>query len=159
MARWRDIKKGKIKKKEILPNTIDKFKDNASVMTQIKAVITDVFMLVMPLMYVSIYILLGGREGFASNMLLGWGYILAPYLIISVIFLILKGQTPGLKAYDIKLVNASNHNKANLFQIIIRQFLSILITTSIIGLLFPFFRKDSRTIQDIIASTTIIKAT
>ena len=129
---------------------------NASVLIQIKAVLTDLFMLVMPLMYISIYLILGGREGFAQNMTLGWVYILIPYLVISVLFLIKTGQTPGLKAYEIKMVNAKNHKDINIFQAIIRQLLSILITMSIIGLILPFFRKDNKTIQDIIASTTII---
>lgn len=129
---------------------------NASVLIQIKAVLTDLFMLVMPLMYLSIYVILGGREGFAQNMALGWVYILIPYLVISVIFLIKTGQTPGLKAYEIKMVNTKDHKDINIFQVIIRQTLSILITMSIIGLFLPFFRKDHKTIQDIIASTTII---
>jgi len=145
-----------IKKINNLSNKNDKFKKYALVSTQIKAVIVDLFMLIMPLMYISIYLLLGGREGFALNMLLGWSYILIPYLIISIAFLVLKGQTPGLKAYEIKLVNNLNYKNASIIQVIIRQILSIIVTASIIGLLIPFFRKDNRTIQDIIASTAII---
>jgi uncharacterized RDD family membrane protein YckC len=145
-----------IKKNNNLSNKNDKFKKYALVSTQIKAVIVDLFMLIMPLMYISIYLLLGGREGFALNMLLGWSYILIPYLIISIAFLVLKGQTPGLKAYEIKLVNNLNYKNASIIQVIIRQILSIIVTASIIGLLIPFFRKDNRTIQDIIASTAII---
>ncbi len=157
MARWRDIKKGKIVDYQ-KSNTkeMGKISLNASVLTQIKAAITDLFMLVMPLMYISIYLILGGREGFSQNMAIGWGYILIPYLIISVIFLMIKGQTPGLKAYEIKLVNKKNNKAINIFQAIIRQSISLLTTISIVGLLFPFFRKDHRTIQDIIASTTVI---
>lgn len=160
MARWRDIKKGNIpnpKKSQTLNNKeIEDFSLHASVTTQIKAAITDLFMLVMPLMYISIYLLLGGREGFAQNMMLGWVYILIPYLIISVIFLMIKGQTPGLKAYEVKVVNKSNKKDINIFQAVIRQTISLLITITIIGLLLPFFRKDHRTVQDIIASTTVI---
>jgi len=148
--------KNKNIKKNNLSNKNDKFKKYALVSTQIKAVIVDLFMLIMPLMYISIYLLLGGREGFALNMLLGWSYILIPYLIISIAFLVLKGQTPGLKAYEIKLVNNLNYKNASIIQVIIRQILSIIVTASIIGLLIPFFRKDNRTIQDIIASTAII---
>jgi uncharacterized RDD family membrane protein YckC len=148
--------KNKNIKKNNLSNKNDKFKKYALVSTQIKAVIVDLFMLIMPLMYISIYLLLGGREGFALNMLLGWSYILIPYLIISVIFLVSKGQTPGLKAYEIKLVNNLDCKDASIIQIIVRQILSIIVTASIIGLLFPFFRKDNRTIQDIIASTAIV---
>jgi len=160
MARWRDVKKGKIASPEQAEakslNIEDTFKLNASVSIQIKAVITDIFMLLMPLMYLSIYILLGGREGFAENMVLGWAYILIPYWIVSIIFLIISGQTPGLKAYEVKLVNTKNHKKVNIFQAILRQTLSMLNTMSIVGLFVPFFRKDRRTIQDIVALTTVI---
>ncbi len=158
MARWRDVKKGKVTEtiQSHTPSKEEDFSSNAPVLVQIKAVITDLFMLVMPLMYISIYILLGGREGFAENMVLGWSYILMPYVVISVIFLITKGQTPGLKAYEVKLVNRKDHKDINILQAIIRQILSILTTMSIIGLLFPFFRKDHRTIHDIVTSTTII---
>lgn len=158
MARWRDIKKGKIVKTQDIDETssLEKFDLNAPTFTQIKAVITDLFMLVMPLMYISIYFIFGGREGFAENMLLGWGYIIVPYFLITAIFLIIKGQTPGLKAYEIKLVNTKNHKDANILQILVRQSISVLTTMSVIGLFLPFFRKDNRTIHDIVAFTTII---
>jgi len=157
MARWRDVKKGKISNNKELDTKIkDNFSLNANVIIQIKAVITDLFMLIMPLMYISVYVLLGGREGFSQNMLLGWYYILVPYLIVSVLFLIIKGQTPGLKAYEIKLVNKKDHKDIGIFQAIVRQVLSIFVSASVVGLFLPFFRKDHRTIQDIIASTTVI---
>jgi uncharacterized RDD family membrane protein YckC len=69
---------------------------------------------------------------------------------------LLKGQTPGLKAYEVKLVNKKDHQNINIVQAVIRQILSLLVTMSIVGLLFPFFRKDHRTIHDIIVSTTVI---
>ncbi len=161
MARWRDVKKGNTKVNDLknakANTTSEDFSINAITFTQIKAVITDLFMIVMPLMYISIYLLFGGREGFAENMLIGWGYILIPYVLITILFLGIKGQTPGLKAYEIKLVKTKDHSDANIFQIIIRQFISIFTTMSIIGLFLPFFRKDHRTIHDILAATTIIK--
>ena len=161
MARWRDVKKGNIQtsksKDDKSTSTNEDFKQNATAFTQIKAVVTDLFMIITPLIYISIYLLLGGREEFSQNMLMGWIYILIPYFIITVLFLVIKGQTPGLKAYEIKLVNAKNHKNSNIFQIIVRQLVSIFTTMSIIGLLLPFFRKDHKTIHDIIASTTIIK--
>jgi uncharacterized RDD family membrane protein YckC len=160
MARWRDVKKGNIKlskSKKIESNSKNEdFSINATTFTQIKAVITDLFMIIMPLMYISIYLLFGGREGFAQNMLMGWGYILIPYIVITILFFSIKGQTPGLKAYELKLVKTKDHTDANIFQVIIRQSISIFTTMSIIGLFLPFFRKDHRTIHDIIASTTII---
>jgi hypothetical protein len=45
----------------------------------------------------------------------------------------------------------------NIFQVIIRQSFSLLVTFSIVGLLIPFFRKDHKTLQDIVAFTTVIK--
>ena len=160
MARWRDVKKGNAQSSEHeieqSANENEKFKLNASALTQIKAVITDLFMIITPLIYISIYFIFGGREGFSEDMLMGWSYILIPYVIITMLFLKIKGQTPGLKAYEIKLVNTKDYSDISIFQAIVRQLISILTTMSIIGLLLPFFRKDHRTVHDIIASTTII---
>ena len=161
MARWRDVKQGKATSTKTSSKKVsdedDRFKITAPTFTQIKAVITDLFMIITPLVYISMYVIIGGREEFSQNMLQGWGYILIPYLLITVIFLKLKGQTPGLKAYEIKLVNAQDLKDITLLQVIIRQTISIFTTMSIIGLFLPFFRKDHRTIHDIVAGTILIR--
>ena len=99
---------------------------------------------------------MGGRELFEQNMLLGWLFILVPYLIITVLFIVIKGQTPGLKAYEIKIVDNRTHENISIFTATLRFLLFVLSIISIIGVLIPLFRKDSKTIQDLLASTAVI---
>ena len=157
MSRWRDTKKGNTTIKDskeslnIIEDTI-----NATILTKSKAFVTDSFMVVMPLMYISIYLIMGGRELFEQNMTLGWSFILIPYLIITVLFTTLKGQTPGYKAYEIKVVDNRTHNNIDIFTATLRFIIYILSIISIIGIFIPFFRKDRKTIQDILSSTAVI---
>jgi uncharacterized RDD family membrane protein YckC len=158
MGRWRDTKKGKIiLQKDIEVNNLeDEDNINATVLRRTKAFITDSFMLVMPLMYISIYLVMGGRELFEQNMLLGWGFILLPYLIITLFFTVIKGQTPGLKAYEIKIVDNRTHKTISIFTATLRFILYILTIASFVGMFLPFFRKDGKTVQDLLASTAVI---
>jgi uncharacterized RDD family membrane protein YckC len=159
MSRWRDTKKAKlteIKKdtKSNEDNNVDNL--NATVLTRAKAFVTDSFMIVMPIMYISIYLIMGGRELFEQNMTLGWAFILIPYLIITVLFTVLKGQTPGYKAYEIKVVDNRTHQNIDLLTSVLRFIIYILSIISIIGVLVPYFRKDGKTIQDLLSSTAVI---
>ncbi len=70
-----------------------------------KAILTDSFMLLMPIIYTVIYLVFGSREGFRDNMLFGWIYILIPLIVAEVLFIKFAGQTPGMKAYNIKLIS------------------------------------------------------
>ncbi|MBT3882187.1 MAG: RDD family protein [Campylobacteraceae bacterium] len=157
MSRWRDTKKGKDTSKDNTTLSIEEVDTiNATLLSRAKAFVTDSFMIVMPLMYLSIYLIMGGRELFEQNMLLGWLFILVPYLIITVLFIVIKGQTPGLKAYEIKIVDNRTHENISIFTATLRFLLFVLSIISIIGVLIPLFRKDSKTIQDLLASTAVI---
>jgi uncharacterized RDD family membrane protein YckC len=158
MSRWRDTKKSKYQSKEIDLTIVNDEENNyARVLDKTKAYVTDSFMIVMPLMYLSIYAIMGGRESFEQNMMLGWLFILVPYLVIVVLFTIIKGQTPGYKAYEIKVVDNRTHNNLDIFTAILRFVLYILTLITILGIFVPLFRKDGKTLQDILASTAVIK--
>jgi uncharacterized RDD family membrane protein YckC len=157
MGRWRDTKKGKVtlnKHNSTKLNEIDTI--NATTINRIKAFITDSFMIIMPIMYLSIYVIMGGGELFKQNMMIGWMFILVPYLIITVLFTIFKGQTPGLKAYEIKIVDNRTHENLGIFTATLRFILYILTIISFIGIFIPLFRKDNKTLHDILLSTAVI---
>ena len=154
--RFRDIKKGKnIGKKEKEKSTTDT-NNYASVRIKIKAFLTDAFMLVMPIMYVVFYLIMDGREGFAEHKLLGWFYILLPLVVVQTIFMTISGQTPGYRAYNIALIDEKTKMKPTLFVILFRNLSAILSLFTIIGWVLMFFRKDNKTLHDLLSATAVV---
>ena len=149
--RWRDAKK-QCEVKNPTPRFVI-----ASIAKRLKAFTIDSFMLLMPILYLVFYVIFGSREGFQTHMLEGWLLVLVPYCTLSTLFFLLKGQTPGYKAYDISLVNAQTLQKANFIQLILRFFLFLVAVATIVGLLVPLFRKDKLSLYDILSSTMAIE--
>ena len=150
--RWRDIKK-KVTKEPISPTfsyTI------APILTRFKALVIDLFMILMPLTYAVFYLVYGSREGFAQHMAQGWLLILLPYFIITASFLHFKGQTPGCKAYEITLQHIKTHKNLSFAMLGLRFIMWLIACTTIFLLFLPFFRKDRRGIHDIVSSSVPI---
>lgn len=156
-VRFRDVKKGKVPNLEELKSKKDKKKQllYPSAGTRIKAFITDSFMILMPIMYAVFYLVMGGREGFAENKLLGWIYILVPYIIITTIFIAKTGQTPGMKAYNIKVVTSDGKKLTSVTRIIIRQILAV-IDFLLFSWIVIYFRKDKKTLHEILTDTKMV---
>jgi len=154
--RFRAVKQGKIKAEipRVKPKSTDE--NYASVGMKIKAFLTDAFMLLMPIMYVVFYLIMDGREGFAEHKLLGWFYILIPLVIIQTIFMHKTGQTPGYRAYNITLIDENTKEKPTLFIILFRNLASILSLFTILGWALMFFRKDNKTLHDLLSATAVV---
>jgi len=148
MSRWRDVRHNKILPKEKKPLSFV----ISPPANRIKAFITDSFMLLMPILYLIFYVVMGSREEFAKHMLLGWIYILVPHFLIIIGFWYFKSQTPGYKAYDIKLVN-NDLNKPTIIQLVIRYFTFLLSLLLVGSLFFAIFRKDKKALHDILSGT------
>ncbi len=149
--RFRDIKKGIVKKekKQEIP-----FATNWQ---KTKSVLTDSFMLLMPIMYAVFYLVMGSREEFRDNMLMGWIDILIPFIAIqSAFFYFGDGQTPGYKNYDLKVVDISTLKRPSLIKIVIRNILMVFTLISFFGWAIMFFRKDKRGLHDILSGTAVI---
>ncbi len=155
MARWRDVKKGKIQIPETKNNNAKKILCNAPLIARFKAFITDTFMLLMPLMYIVFYFVMGSREDFAADKLHGWLYIFVPHLIIIVSFWYFKGQTPGMKAYEIAVVNSQSCSKPFAFRFMSRYMIMTFSLLTIIPLFVPFLNKQRRTLWDILSGTCV----
>ena len=123
---------------------------------RVKALITDLFMIYMPIMFIITYGFLNGKDEFADSQL-------APligtfiYGLIYALFLSKSGQTPGKKAYEIKVVNYNTLEKLSFTSAFIRFIAFLFSATIIVGLLFPFFRKDNKALHDLICSSIEIK--
>jgi len=152
--RWRDVKKGNV--------NLEKGQEEPSlqvspILDRIKAFLTDSFMISMPIVYIVFYIIMGSREEFGAHMLLGWIYILIPHFLVTTGFLYFKNQTPGYKAYNLKLVTFKM-KKPTFFQIAIR-YIVFTLTLAIFPLLFiTFFTKNRFGLPDIISRTIPISS-
>jgi uncharacterized RDD family membrane protein YckC len=67
-----------------------------------------------------------------------------------------KGQTPGLKAYNLKVVQINSGEKPSLKVSIIRYVLFLLVATTLILMLVPFFRKDGMSLYDLWSKCQVI---
>lgn len=160
--RFRDIKQGKIitplekpkPKPEIKKNNSDYY--YAPSRRKIKAFLTDAFMLMMPIMYIVFYLVMDGREGFAENKLYGWLYIFVPLVIVQTLFMYFKGQTPGYRNYQIKLIDDHTQERPSFMIILFRNLTAILSFLTLIGWMLMFFRKDSKNLHDLLSATSVV---
>ncbi|BCD63142.1 hypothetical protein NitYY0826_C2036 [Nitratiruptor sp. YY08-26] len=155
MARWRDIKKGKIAQQHNEPQTAF---TPAPIADRLKAFLTDTFMITMPIIYIVIYFIMGSREGFRDHMAQGWLYIIIPHMLIVTLLWSIKGQTPGMKAYNIKITRFNDPNRLpNFFQSLLRYIFMPISILSVIGVAIALFRKDKQTLHDLISFTRLVK--
>jgi len=122
---------------------------------RIKAFITDMFMIYAPILYIITYVFMGGKEDFQASQyapLVG----VSLYGFIYAMLLTKLGQTPGKKAYTIKVVDVKTKDKISFFRAILRFVAFLFSATILLGLLVPFYRKDNRALHDLIAGTIVI---
>ena len=123
---------------------------------RIKALITDMFMIYMPIMFLITYGFLNGKDEFQSSQV-------APlvattlYGIIYALFLSRTGQTPGKKASAIKVVAYKTQENLSFFMALARFVAFLFSATIILGVLVPFFRKDNKALHDLICGSIEIK--
>jgi len=150
--RFRDIKK----RKKQQHNSKETIKVHyASYPDRIKALITDMFMIYAPILYLITYVILGGKDEFQSSQLAPlFGVTL--YGVIYAFLIAKFGQTPGKKAYEIKVVDDKTYENIGFFRAFIRFIAFLFSATILLGLLTPFYRKDKKALHDMIASTVEI---
>ena len=156
MAKWRDVKQNRIQETKV--ETINKSSRDelASLPSRLKAFLTDTFLITTPILYIVIYLVMGSGEEFSQNRSLGWGIIFTVHALIILIFWLKNGQTPGLKAYDIKLVDNLTKQRVSVIQVLVRYLTTLFAVVSIFLLFITFFNKDKKTFQDILSNTIII---
>jgi len=158
MSRWRDVKQGKVeeKKQKVVKTNKEKLVlRNASLILRFKAFLTDTFMLTMPLMYIVTYVVLGSLDSFSSQKMIGWLYIMLPHFMIVLALWHFKRQTPGMKAYDLYIVDSNTGKKPGIASIINRYVFTTLSIVLFFTMFIPFFNKSRRTLQDFVSGTII----
>ena len=161
MSRWRDIKQGKQsptkKTKTIKEKNYENNFQYASILDRLKAFLTDTFMLMMPIMYLIIYIVMGSLKDAGNQKIITWSYILIILGIVVISFYTISGQTPGLKAYNLKVIDIQTGKKPNIILSFLRYLLFNITFFTFIGLFLPLFRKDKRALYDLLSGTAIVK--
>lgn len=136
---------------------------------RLKAFITDMFLINMPLLYTVVYIIMGSKESFQHNHIVT-GLCEVGYCVILFLFFYFKGQTPGFRYAEIMLCSTiMTHKQKHItdkailhdeippkaWQIIV--YICVwLIEVCFFLWVFAFFRKDKRTLHEIISHTKII---
>ena len=149
--RFRDVKKKQQHKKEKAPTVI-----YASYPDKIKALITDLFMIYAPILYLIAYVVMDGKEDFLSSQIAPLMGVLL-YGIIYALFISKLGETPGKKAYEIKVVDAKTLKNISFFRAFCRFIAFLFSATILIGLVLPLYRKDKKALHDILCKTLEIK--
>ena len=157
MAKWRDVKQNRIQQNKNESIKKSPKSDLASLSSRFKAFITDSFLITMPILYIVIYLVMGSGKEFEQNMALGWSIILVVHALIISIFWLKNGQTPGLKAYELKLVDSKTLSRVSVLQVTIRYLTTLFSIISIFFIFTPFINRDKKTLQDIFSNTIIIE--
>jgi len=150
--RFRDLKKQK--KQQHAQKKLPDVK-YVSYPDKIKAFITDMFMIYAPILYIITYLVMGGKDEFQSSQL-------APFIGVSLYGLVYAlliskfGQTPGKKAYTMKVVDDKTYENIGFFRALCRFIAFLFSATILLGLLTPFYREDKKALHDIICSTVEI---
>lgn len=155
MPKWRDVKQNRGTSKKQAPKKQEQKSSCASLSSRFKAFLTDSFLITTPITYIVMYLVLGGGTEFSENRTFGWGLILGITLLIITFFWSVKFQTPGMKAYDLKIVN-QNKERISFIQAIIRYLATLFAMASFFLIFIPYFNKDRKTFQDIISNTIIV---
>jgi len=157
MARWRDTKQNKNNHKNDTSTKEEFVKVESSPLSvRLRAFLTDTFLITTPILYIVIYLIMGSGEAFSEDRIKGWSIILVVHLLLIIFFWFVKGQTPGLKAYELKIVDALNKGRISFIQSLVRYTATLFAVVSFFLLFLPFFRKDKKTFQDLISRTIIV---
>lgn len=127
------------------------------VLSRIKAFVIDMFVILMPILYIVTYAVLDGKEDFQHSQTAIFACN-AAFGVICALFFAIKAQTPGYKAQQIYLVNLQNGQKISFLHAILRYVYFVLAGFSVVGLLLCFFRKDRLNLHDMLTkSAPVIK--
>jgi uncharacterized RDD family membrane protein YckC len=126
----------------------------ATILIRVKAFIVDMFMIMMPILYIMTYFILPGAKEFQENDLAKFISALI-YGVILIVFWMKSGQTPGYRAYNIKVVDIDNGN-ISLSKAIIKYIVFIFSGATIILLFVPLAQKNNITLFDKLSKTKVI---
>lgn len=127
----------------------------ASRIERAKAFLIDIFLLYVPVLYVC-YFVLGSKEAFLGNQAVIFACS-AFFGIVQALFLSTKAQSPGLKAYDLYLIDIKKGRKLSFLRVILRYIVFLIGASLLFGLLMSFLRKDGLALHDLLSQSCIVR--
>ena len=125
------------------------------IIARIKAFITDTFMIYMPILYITTYLILGSKEALWANQSALFACVVAYGIITSAIFA-RNGQSLGY-AYAKIVLKKNNGNEIGFATAFVRFVIFCVSFGLIVGIFVPFVRKDRRFLHDIVSKTQVVK--
>ncbi len=149
--RWR-----KVKNQNHIPSQKDEKNSFSpvSIIARFKAFIVDIFMIYIPILYITTYVILDGKEDFLNNDIAVFCDVFLLGFILSIFFA-KTSQSPGYKAYELKLLDKKTMKKPSFLRAFWRYFCFLLSGASVVGLIICFFRKDKQNLHDLISQTIV----
>lgn len=127
----------------------------ASRIERAKAFLIDIFLLYVPVLYVC-YFVLGSKEAFLGNQAVIFACS-AFFGVVQALFLSTKAQSPGLKAYDLYLIDIKKGRKLSFLRVILRYIAFLISASLLFGLLMSFLRKDGLALHDLLSQSCIVR--
>lgn len=127
----------------------------ASRFERAKAFLIDIFLLYVPVLYVC-YFVLGSKEAFLGNQAVIFACS-AFFGVVQALFLSTKAQSPGLKAYDLYLIDIKKGRKLSFLRVILRYIVFLIGASLLFGLLMSFLRKDGLALHDLLSQSCIVR--
>ena len=126
----------------------------APIIKRFKAFIIDLFLIAVPILYITTYIILDGKDDFQNNQIAIFS-VWVIFGVIQSVFFAFKAQSPGYKAQQIYCVNL--HGKTANFLIYLFRYFMFVFGFIIGGSILCFFRKDKRNLHDLLSDTLVVQ--
>ncbi len=120
-----------------------------------KAFLVDLFLLYVPVCYLC-YFVLGSKEAFLGNQAVIF-FCSAFFGIVQAVFFSTKAQSPGLRAYELYVIDLNTGRKISFLRAILRYILFLISAALLFGLLLSFLRKDTLALHDLLSQTCIVR--
>lgn len=127
----------------------------ASYLERFKAQIIDSFMIYTPILYLTTYLVLKGKEEFQNSDIAPFLAVLV-YGIISALFVCLSTQTPGNRAQGIAIVSRIGQ-KIGFVRAFVRFVLFVVGAIVLWGVFVPHLWREKTTLHDWLCGTIVIK--
>ncbi|MFW6307982.1 MAG: RDD family protein [Campylobacterales bacterium] len=111
-------------------------------------------MIYTPILYIITYAIYGGAAEFRESSLAP-ALALGLFSIIYSFFNTKNFKTPGMKAYELEIVRESDGKRAGFLQVFARFVIFFVSYGLLVGIVFPYLRKDRKGLQDLLTRTYI----